>query len=101
MEYTEEQKARFREQYATRRRRQYALTFSLAGLFVALFFFGPRYLGRFTGLSVTTIAPVSFLLVAGALIFSVRNWRCPACNRYLGRTRNPKYCQGCGIELRK
>jgi hypothetical protein len=50
---------------------------------------------------VTAIAPLSFVLVAGALIFSLRNWRCPACNRYLGRTFNPRYCQGCGFELRK
>jgi hypothetical protein len=101
MEYSEEQKARFREIYARRRRRQHALTFSLVALFLGVFFLGPRYLGRIPGLSVTAIAPVSFLLVAGALIFSLRNWRCPACNRYLGRTYNPKYCQGCGIELRK
>ncbi|MGD2064239.1 MAG: hypothetical protein PVF51_11745 [Nitrospirota bacterium] len=101
MEYTEEQKAQFREQYATRRRRQYALTVSLVAVFAGLFFLGPRYLGRFSGLSVTAIVPISFLLVAGALIFSLRNWRCPACNRYLGRTYNPRYCQGCGFELRK
>jgi hypothetical protein len=101
LEYTEEQKARFRETYATRRRRQLALTVSLAALFFALFFVGPRYLGKIPGLSVTAIAPLSFVLVAGALIFSLRNWRCPACNRYLGRTFNPRYCQGCGFELRK
>jgi len=101
LEYTDEQKARFRETYATRRRRQHALTVFLAALIFGLFFVGPRYLGSIRGLSVTAIAPVSFVVVAGAMIFSLRNWRCPACNRYLGRTFNPRYCQGCGIELRK
>jgi hypothetical protein len=101
LEYTEEQKARFREIYATRHRRQLALMVSLVALFFGLFFVGPRFLGVIPGLSVTAIAPASFLLVAGALIFSLRNWRCPACNRYLGRTFNPRYCQGCGIELRR
>jgi rubrerythrin len=34
-------------------------------------------------------------------IFSVKNWRCPACNKSLRRTWNPKNCPICGIELRK
>jgi len=40
------------------------------------------------------------VLVAAAVIFSFANWRCPACNGYLGRGINPKFCSKCGTELR-
>jgi rubrerythrin len=40
------------------------------------------------------------MVVAGALIFSFVNWRCPACTRYLGRGWNPKFCPKCGVQLR-
>ena len=42
---------------------------------------------------------VDVVLVAGALIFSFRNWRCPACNRYLGKQYSPKFCSKCGVVL--
>jgi predicted RNA-binding Zn-ribbon protein involved in translation (DUF1610 family) len=34
------------------------------------------------------------------LVFSLRNWRCPACNKYLGKGTLPHYCPNCGVELR-
>ena len=42
------------------------------------------------------------LLIAIALmgLFSFYNWRCPACNRYLGGRMLPKYCSICGVKLR-
>jgi len=32
-------------------------------------------------------------------VFSLYNWRCPACNKYLGKQRSPKYCSKCGVAL--
>ena len=32
--------------------------------------------------------------------FSFRNWRCPACNGYLGRSMSMNFCPKCGVELR-
>jgi hypothetical protein len=44
---------------------------------------------------------VIFLLYIVALVvFSFRNWRCPACNGYLGRGINPRSCPSCGVQLR-
>ncbi len=46
---------------------------------------------------------VSILLVAIILVFinfSSYNWRCPACNRYLGRDIAQVRCRKCGTELR-
>jgi rubrerythrin len=39
------------------------------------------------------------LLVVGVL-YGIRNWRCPACDRSLGKHHNPKYCPHCGARLR-
>ena len=55
--------------------------------------------GPIAGFSVQTLGVVFFALVVGVLIFSFRNWRCPACNRYLGRTMSPRFCPKCGVEL--
>lgn len=40
---------------------------------------------------------VAFLFV---LIFSLINWKCPACRKYLGRSFYPNYCSKCGVALR-
>ncbi len=42
---------------------------------------------------------VSVVFIFGVLTFSFRNWRCPACNKYLGKKINPKYCADCGETL--
>ena len=40
------------------------------------------------------------VVIAVGLIFSMINWRCPGCNKYLGKRMNPQYCSSCGVELR-
>ena len=52
------------------------------------------------GLSPGMILGISFALITGVLIFSLLNWRCPSCNRYLGKAFNPKFCSKCGVQLR-
>ncbi len=95
MEYTEQQRSEFKIQYAASRRRQWVLSVPIVLVFVWLFF--AEY-GRPLPLHV----PVSILLgvIGLALIFAVLNWRCPACEAYLGKSQNPRVCEKCGIELR-
>lgn len=52
------------------------------------------------GLSSSTLIGLAIALVAGAVIFSLSNWRCPACNKYFGKVINPGFCPGCGVQLR-
>jgi hypothetical protein len=35
----------------------------------------------------------------GGLAVSIINWRCPSCNKYLGRSMGPKVCRKCGAKL--
>ena len=100
MEYTEDQKEQFRQQFAVKRRHQVLLLVPLLvfGVLVAL-------TSRNHGVPALGIPPevivFSFAVVAlGAAAFSFWNWRCPACGKYLGRGLGPRFCRRCGIELR-
>lgn len=39
------------------------------------------------------------LLVLGGLVYTLANWRCPACNKSLWYRLNPRYCPKCGQAL--
>lgn len=56
--------------------------------------------GLFIGeLSRSTVLSLEFLLIVGFIGFSAVNWRCPACNEYLGAGINPPRCRKCGAPL--
>ncbi len=39
------------------------------------------------------------VLVTCGVILSLINWRCPSCNKYLGKKFSPKFCSSCGTAL--
>ncbi len=49
-------------------------------------------------------SPVGVALVAAAmaaiLVFTFQNWRCPACQKYLGKGGFPRFCPHCGVALK-
>jgi hypothetical protein len=99
MEYTEQQKQEFKDAFAERRKRQWMVTIPFAALLFAFAFAQDRGSGTVFGFPGEVAGPVLIALVLGVLFFSFRNWRCPACNKYLGRAYNPRHCQNCGIAL--
>ena len=100
MEYTEEQKATFKQQFAERRKRQIILAIPLVALVVGFAVFADeRSPAALPGIPASMVAPVFFAVVVGALIFSFRNWRCPACDKYLGKGVSPRFCPKCGVAL--
>ena len=99
MEPTEQQR-RFREIYAERHKRQTRVTWTLVVLVLAVAFTQDKSGARLLGLPAQWVAPAVFVAIAAALIFSFRNWRCPACHAHLGRTMNPRHCPSCGVALR-
>jgi hypothetical protein len=101
VEYTEPQKAYFKTMFARRRRHQLAVAVPVTIAIVAAIFGDEPGAGSVYGLPAAIWAPVLLVVVGTALIFSFRNWRCPACNRYLGRGLNPKFCPRCGVQLRE
>jgi hypothetical protein len=100
MEYTEQQKQEFKNQYSIRRRRQLMVSVPLI-LVLIVFATANEGTGLVLGaIPINLLAPVFIIAIVGVLIFSLRNWRCPACNKYLGKTFNPKFCSKCGVSLR-
>ena len=100
LEYTDEQRAAFRDAYTKRLRKQLLMIALLFAVMVPLPFIEDDAI--FFGLRGAVLGPISFVaIVIGWVILNGRNWRCPACDEYLGRAINPKHCRSCGIELRR
>lgn len=100
MEYTQQQLQEFKNQYALRRKRQLTMTVPLVVLAV-LFALADKATGLVLGtIPISVFGPVVLIAVIGALIFSLKNWRYPACNKYLGKSMNPSFCSKCGVALR-
>lgn len=99
MQYVEQQLTEFKAEFAKRRKRQLLATLPIVAVFVLAMFM--RYGGdvSFLGLPYSVILGVVFALLLGTVAFSLWNWRCPACNRYLGKGISPSFCSKCGVPL--
>jgi hypothetical protein len=100
-EYTEEQKASYKVQWAAMRRRDritaapIVIFFGAVGVFLA-----KKNQGLWLGVPAEWVLTVLSVLAIGAAILSLQNWRCPACRRMLGSEMSPRFCSKCGIALK-
>jgi len=51
------------------------------------------------GLPLIVVGPTAGVTILAVLIFSLINWRCPACRAYIGKKWNPRFCSKCGTQL--
>jgi hypothetical protein len=99
LQYTEEQQASFKQQYAVRRKRQITMAIPLVVFFAGTALLGDEKTGLLLGMP-RAVTMAAFTVVLGsAIIFSLRNWRCPACNKFLGSGRH-RFCSNCGVALK-
>jgi hypothetical protein len=99
MEYSEQQLQEFKERYARRRRNHYLV--SGAAVLVAIGFGLAAQSSRGHAIAdhpVYLALLLAFVLVA--VVFTLRNWRCPACGAMLGRAWRVNFCHSCGVALR-
>ena len=84
---------RITEEFKKRRKRQIIATIP--------FIIGLLFILVLGSTSVSGVIPgAAFLIyVIGMILFSFKNWKCPGCNKYLGKGMNPRFCQKCGIQL--
>ena len=95
----QERKPQIIEEFKRRRTRQLMV---VAPVILAAVFLGWIQDHRsvsIAGLSSSALVGLAIAVVVGAVIFSLSNWRCPACNRYLGKVFNPSFCPKCGVQL--
>ena len=99
MKHTPEQERAFKDAFAVRRRRQILIAVPLVVTMFAFIVGTEEQAETIFGFPLAVAAPVFFAFIAGALIFSFKNWRCPACDKYLGKVWNPRHCHSCGVAL--
>lgn len=95
--YTEPQKAEFKQVFAARRKRQILLAAVLIPIVIAMAMTDGRH--AVLGIPAGVVMGVALAATLGGVIFSLVNWRCPACSGYLGKAINPNFCVKCGVEL--
>ena len=90
---------KIKSDFKIRKTRQIIAIFpTIASMFVILFVADKNPDKSIMGIP---LLPVSVVVVVSVLIFSLWNWRCPSCNRYIGKAINPKFCSKCGIKLQQ
>jgi hypothetical protein len=89
MEYTERGKLSIKTEFTSRK----------IAMIILFVLFGENPDHVMLGMPATVWGPAFVVLFTGGIAFSVFNWRCPACNKYLGKSMNPKFCSKCGAPL--
>jgi len=99
VEYTEDQKLEFREEF---KRRQIRWGFASIAAIITGSFLMVLVALWIAGESKVWIAVLSLfagLVLVAALYVIAQNRRCPACHEALGRAGDPTYCPNCGVNL--
>ncbi len=90
----EEIKREFKKRFI----RQIIISPLLIGLILTLFYLIDQAEKKGEGSLLLIVLAGVGLLVAFA--FSFKNWRCPSCQKYLGKAMNPRFCSKCGVALK-
>ncbi len=94
---------KLRGEFRRRRKRQIILLIPLFLLLLGATFLRPEKTASLEpdaeGVAFVVVAICFIGFVVFALFFSFRNWRCPACNAYLGRSLFVSSCSRCGASF--
>ncbi len=85
--------------FRERRNRQWMVTAPMVLLVIAAMWFRDHPGQALMGVGANVFFSVFLASLALVTIFTFRNWRCPACNGYLGKAISPKFCPKCGSQL--
>jgi hypothetical protein len=86
-------------EFRRRRNRQWAASGFIIAVVLPIMFLTGRSNARLFGLPQNITTGIMFGAVIVVLVFSLTNWRCPECNKYLGKRWNPQFCSHCGVQL--
>lgn len=88
-----------KEAFRRRREKQRWVLMALLVMVVAVVSLADSRTQAVLGVPSAVWAPAVFSVIGGAFVYTLFNWRCPACNRYLGRQPSPRVCGKCGARL--
>ncbi|MBZ0166941.1 MAG: hypothetical protein K8I00_09045 [Candidatus Omnitrophica bacterium] len=95
MELTEPQKEQIKIQFRQRRTRQMWVSLPFIIVLLAAIIFEDQLAQVFS-----PVVGIALIVVVAAIMgFSFRNWRCPHCDKYLGKGISPRFCAKCGVPL--
>lgn len=96
-----EEQERIIAEFARRRRRQLIATVPTLAVIFLLLIMKREPRPQILGIPADTWVLFALAGVAVAVVFSLWNWRCPGCKKYLGKATNPSFCAKCGVKLRR
>ena len=91
---------RFFREFALRKKRQIAISIPIWLVMIFTFAAADVEDAYLFGVAWFVWVPVVAVLLIVLVVFSIRNWRCPRCAKYMGKAFNPRYCQHCGGQLK-
>lgn len=86
------------EEFRVKKNRQY-LAIAITLLLLVLCILVYKRSDIFGQVSKNTIFSAQIIIIALFIVFSIINWRCPHCNRYLGHDIGRRRCNKCGKKL--
>ena len=96
---TQQQKADIKDEFRRRRRRQLLATVPLLAIIGVSFWLRRDPAATLAGQRLAALVPVALVVIVGFVVFTLVNWRCPACKSYLGKGIGPSFCRKCGVAL--
>jgi hypothetical protein len=100
-EFSGDEKQRIIREFARRQQRQLVLTLPVVILMAGAVVAAEKGSGLLFGVSFAVWAPLVVAALVGVVVFSLVNWRCPACRGYLGKGFSPRFCPRCGVQLKR
>jgi cytochrome bd-type quinol oxidase subunit 2 len=86
--------------FARRKRKQFIVMVPLLVLIVGFVLFDGQIKSAASDVPQLVLLGVVAVAAITIMVFSFRNWRCPACNGYLGKSASLNHCPKCGVALR-
>lgn len=87
------------QEFKRRRKRQLMMSIPVVALLLISFWVRDHPDRIPFALSQNAFLTVFLAAIAFVLVFSLKNWRCPTCDRYLGKGISPRFCPKCGAQL--
>lgn len=87
------------KEFERRKRLQLIVLAPIILVMLSLLLIGDDPKASFLGLPRLALVWTAAAVAFGAAVFSLFNWRCPACESLLGRGLSPNFCSQCGAQL--